>query len=127
MPSTLPWHCALGVIPVSRSAEQLLRLCFPSVGAILTATHMTNGEPAVRPNSVVAHETETGHVQRFREEADSPGARPVDLEATEFALAIRDRWCAPNLFAGIQRRERRSNLLVNIPATRGFPDALSVE
>jgi 6-pyruvoyltetrahydropterin/6-carboxytetrahydropterin synthase len=86
------------LIPVSPSAEQFSRLLFRLVDTALSLTDMVNGEPDVRLHSVIAHETDTGYAQCFREDADNPRMGLIDLKDIEFSPAITAEWNEPDLF-----------------------------
>ncbi|KPC54073.1 6-pyruvoyl trahydropterin synthase family protein [Amantichitinum ursilacus] len=84
-------------LPVSPSAEQFARLFFIVIDAILQNTVMKNGEGDVRLHSVIAHETDTGYAQAFREDADNARMgiiRPADIVFSEQVLA---EWQDPQM------------------------------
>ncbi len=97
------------LIPVSPSAEQFSRLLFVVIDRLLDLTEMRNGEADVRLHSVIAHETETGYAQCFREDACSPRMGLIALEDIEFSEAIRNEWPDPGLFDKLKRGERIPN------------------
>ena len=66
-------------LPVSPTAEQLSRVIFVAVSAILDNTDKVNADDAARVHSVILHETETGYAQAFREDADNEAMGLIDL------------------------------------------------
>jgi 6-pyruvoyltetrahydropterin/6-carboxytetrahydropterin synthase len=91
------------LIPVSPSAEQFSRLFFRLVDTALSQAVMVNGEADVRLYSVIAHETETGYAQCFREDADNPRMGLIDLNEIEFSPAITSEWREPGIFERLKR------------------------
>lgn len=91
------------LMPVSPSAEQFSRLFFRLVDIALSQANMVNGEADVRLHSVIAHETEMGYAQCFREDADNPRMGLIDLNEIEFSPAIINGWCDPDLFERLKR------------------------
>jgi 6-pyruvoyltetrahydropterin/6-carboxytetrahydropterin synthase len=85
-------------LPVSPSAEQFSRVIFRLVDAQLTRTRMTNGEQSVALQSVIAHETDTGYAQCFREDAYNPRMGAFELEQVVFSERIQQEWHNPELF-----------------------------
>jgi 6-pyruvoyltetrahydropterin/6-carboxytetrahydropterin synthase len=73
-------------------------LFFRLVDTALSLTDMVNGESDVRLHSVIAHETETGYAQCFREDADNPRMGLIDLNEIEFSPAITAEWSEADLF-----------------------------
>lgn len=85
-------------LPVSPSAEQFSRVIFRLVDGLLRLTEMVNGEQDVRLHSVIAHETETGYAQCFREDAYNPRMGDFGLEQIRFSERICQEWRDPGLF-----------------------------
>ncbi|MCL7461372.1 6-carboxytetrahydropterin synthase [Pseudomonas sp. NW5] len=96
-------------LPVSPSAEQLSRVIFRLVDALLAQTEMVNGEADVRLHSVIVHETETGYAQCFREDAFSPRMGAFELAEIRFSEAICAEWSDPQLFERLLAGERWRN------------------
>jgi len=90
-------------LPVSPSAEQFSRVIFRLVDAQLTRTRMTNGEQSVSLQSVIAHETDTGYAQCFREDAYNPRMGAFELEQVVFSERIQQEWHNPELFNQLLR------------------------
>ena len=84
-------------LPVSPSAEQFARLFFVVIDAILQNTVMKNGEGDVKLHSVIAHETETGYAQAFREDAENARMGLIDLAQIEFSEQVRAEWIDPQM------------------------------
>lgn len=97
------------IIPVSPSAEQFSRVFFRLADAALSLTDMVNGEADVRLHSVIAHETETGYAQCFREDVDNPRMGLIDLNEIEFSPAVIADWHDPDMFERLKRGERSVN------------------
>lgn len=85
-------------MPVSPSAEQFARLFFIIIDAILRQTVMANGEGLVRLHSVIAHETETGYAQAFREDATNARMGVIKLEDIVFSEQCRAEWKDPQMY-----------------------------
>ncbi len=96
-------------IPVSPSAEQFSRLFFVLIDRVLQRTVMQNGEQDVQLHSIIAHETETGYAQCFREDAYNPRMGLIDLEHIRFSEQIRSEWKDPDLFGKLLRGEALIN------------------
>ncbi len=90
-------------LPVSPSAEQFSRVIFRLVDAQLTRTRMTNGEQSVALHSFIAHETDTGYAQCFRENAYNPRMGAFELEQVVFSERIQQEWHNPELFKQLLR------------------------
>lgn len=86
------------LLPVSPSAEQFSRVFFVLIDRMLQLTQMQNGEADVQLHSVIAHETETGYAQCFREDAVNPRMGEIALNAIVFSPAILRDWSDPALF-----------------------------
>lgn len=90
-------------LPVSPSAEQFSRVIFRLVDAQLKRTRMSNGELGVALHSVIAHETDTGYAQCFREDAYNPRMGAFELEQVVFSERIQQEWHNPELFKQLLR------------------------
>lgn len=85
-------------MPVSPSAEQFARLFFVIIDRILQHTIMNNGEGLVRLHSVIAHETETGYAQAFREDADNERMGLIRLQDVVFSDQCKAEWQDPQMY-----------------------------
>lgn len=83
------------ILPVSPSAEQFARVFFVLIDHVLQHTPHRNGEGAVRLNSVIVHETETGYAQCFRADAVNPAMGLILPADVQFSPALRADWPAP--------------------------------
>jgi len=86
-------------LPVSPSAEQFSRVFFRLIDAVLNNTQMANGEVGVRLHSVIAHETDTGYAQCFREDAYNPRMGAFELGQIGFSAQVKAEWANPQMFA----------------------------
>ena len=86
-------------MPVSPSAEQFARLFFVLIDAILKQTVMKNGEADVTLHSVIAHETDTGYAQAFRDDAYNPRMGLIELPQVVFSPQVQAEWSDPHLYA----------------------------
>lgn len=86
-------------LPVSPSAEQFSRVFFCLIDAVLGNTRMANGEVDVRLHSVIAHETDTGYAQCFREDAYNPRMGAFELNRIGFSAQVKREWANPQMFA----------------------------
>jgi 6-pyruvoyltetrahydropterin/6-carboxytetrahydropterin synthase len=87
-------------VPVSPSAEQFSRLFFVMIDRLLVQTVMQNGESHdVRLHSIIAHETDTGYAQCFREDAYNPRMGEIALTDIIFSEQVRIEWQDPELYA----------------------------
>lgn len=101
-------------MPVSPSAEQFSRLFFVVIDAILKNTEMANGEQDVVLHSIIAHETETGYAQCFREDAYNPRMGLIALTDIVFSEQCRLEWHDPEMLDKLLRGEH----FLNRPAPR---------
>jgi 6-pyruvoyltetrahydropterin/6-carboxytetrahydropterin synthase len=85
-------------VPLSPSAEQFSRLFFVMIDRLLKQIVMINGERDVKLHSVIAHETDTGYAQCFREDAYSKLMGEINLEDIIFSDEIKDSWNDPLLY-----------------------------
>ena len=90
------------VLPVSPSAEQFARVFFVIIDRFFALVNMKNGEKEVKLHSVIAHETDTGYAQAFREDAYSKLMGEIALEDIHFSKAITDSWRDSSLFESIK-------------------------
>ncbi len=85
-------------MPVSPSAEQFARVIFLMAERVLECTDMVNGEREVKVHSIIAHETETGYAQAFREDAHSELMGKIDLEDIIFSEQVQSEWSDSKLW-----------------------------
>lgn len=91
-------------MPVSPSAEQFARLFFVIIDAILKNTVMANQEGDVTLHSVIAHETDTGYAQAFREDAYNPRMGLIALEHIMFSEQCQAEWLDPEMFNKLKQQ-----------------------
>ncbi|GLS04525.1 6-carboxytetrahydropterin synthase QueD [Chitiniphilus shinanonensis] len=97
-------------LPVSPSAEQFARLFFVAIDALLGQTQMRNGESDdVRLHSVIAHETDTGYAQAFREDAYNPRMGEIRLTDIVFSEQVKAEWQDPAMMDKLLAGERFVN------------------
>lgn len=96
-------------MPVSPSAEQFSRLFFVLIDAILKNTDMANGEHDVVLHSVIAHETETGYAQCFRDDAYNPRMGAIGLTDIVFSEQCKAEWRDPAMLDKLLRGEKFVN------------------
>ena len=101
-------------MPVSPSAEQFSRLFFVVIDALLKQTDMANGESDVTLHSVIAHETETGYAQCFREDAYNPRMGNIALQDIHFSQQCQAEWHDPAMYDKLLRGERFHNPTVTL-------------
>jgi len=85
-------------LPVSPTAEQLTRVIFVAVQALLDQTDKVNGDETARVHSVILHETETGYAQCFRQDAYDAGMGEIDLKRVVWSPAVKDEWNDPKMW-----------------------------
>ncbi len=85
-------------MPVSPSAEQFARVIFLMTQRVLECTQMVNGEREVKVHSIIAHETETGYAQAFKEDAHSELMGKILLEDIVFSPQIQSEWSDSELW-----------------------------
>ncbi|WP_018152605.1 6-pyruvoyl trahydropterin synthase family protein [Leeia oryzae] len=90
-------------MPVSPSAEQFSRVFFVIIDALLKQTVMQNGEADVTLHSVIAHETETGYAQCFREDAYNPRMGEIRLEDVVFSDQVRAEWMDADMYEKLKQ------------------------
>jgi 6-pyruvoyltetrahydropterin/6-carboxytetrahydropterin synthase len=96
-------------LPVSPSAEQFARLFFVVIDRILAQTLMNNGESDVRLHSVIAHETDTGYAQAFREDAYNHKMGEILLEEIIFSAQCQQEWRDPHMYQKLLSKTPFSN------------------
>lgn len=85
-------------LPVSPTAEQLTRVIFVAVQAMLDNTVKTNGDDTARVHSVILHETETGYAQCFRQDAYDAQMGEIDLKEIVFSPQVKAEWSDPKMW-----------------------------
>lgn len=85
-------------LPVSPTAEQLTRVIFVAVQAMLDNTVKTNGDETARVHSVILHETETGYAQCFRSDAYDAGMGEIRLQDVVFSAQVKAEWADPKMW-----------------------------
>ncbi len=85
-------------LPVSPTAEQLSRVIFVAVSAMLDNTLKVNGDQTARVHSVILHETETGYAQCFRQDAYDAELGAIDLQDVVFSPAVQAEWTDPAMW-----------------------------
>lgn len=96
-------------LPVSPTAEQLTRVIFVAVQALLDATERVNGDEAARMHSVILHETETGYAQCFRQDAYDAGMGEIDLKRVVFSDQVKAEWRDPKMWDKLVSGKRFTN------------------
>lgn len=96
-------------MPVSPSAEQFARLFFVVIDRILAQTIMSNGEADVRLHSIIAHETDTGYAQAFREDAYNPRMGDIKLEDIVFSAQCQQEWHDPEMYTKLLQQTPFNN------------------
>jgi 6-pyruvoyltetrahydropterin/6-carboxytetrahydropterin synthase len=85
-------------LPVSPTAEQLTRVIFFAVQAMLDNTVKTNGDESARVHSVILHETETGYAQCFRSDAYDAQMGEIHLKDIVFSPQVKAEWSDPKMW-----------------------------
>lgn len=85
-------------LPVSPSAEQFARVIYLMTERVIECTQMVNGEREVKVHSIIAHETETGYAQAFREDAHSKLMGTIKLEDIKFSEQVQSEWSDAELW-----------------------------
>lgn len=101
-------------IPVSPSAEQFSRLFFVMIDRILQQTDMANKEGDVALYSIIAHETDTGYAECFREDAYNPRMGSIRLEDIVFSEQVTAEWQDPAMYVRLLKGERFKNTAPNL-------------
>lgn len=84
-------------LPVSPTAEQLSRVIFVAVQALLDATIKVNGDDTARVHSVILRETETGYAQCLRADAYDERMGEIALEKIVFSHQAKAEWSDPKM------------------------------
>lgn len=85
-------------LPLSPTAEQLSRIIFVAVQALLDLTERANGDEAAAVHSVILHETDTGYAQCFRADAYDARMGEIDLKKVVWSQAVKDEWRDPKMW-----------------------------
>ena len=85
-------------LPVSPTAEQLARVIFVAVQAMLDNTVKVNGDDTARVHSVILHETETGYAQCFRQDASDAQMGEIGLKEIVFSPQAKAEWSDPKMW-----------------------------
>lgn len=101
-------------LPVSPSAEQFSRVFFVLADAVIANTVMQNNEQDVRVHSIIAHETETGYAQCFREDAYNPRMGLLKLDEMVFSDQVRAEWSTPDLYQRLLAGQKFVNPAVEL-------------
>lgn len=101
-------------LPVSPSAEQFSRVFFVLADAVIANTVMQNNEQDVRVHSIIAHETDTGYAQCFREDAYNPRMGLLKLEEIVFSDQVRAEWSTPDLYQRLLAGQKFVNPVVEL-------------
>lgn len=96
-------------LPVSPTAEQLSRVIFVAVQAMLDNTVKTNGDDTARVHSVILHETETGYAQCFRQDAYDAQMGEIDLKDVLFSPQVKAEWSDPKMWEKLLKGVRFVN------------------
>ena len=96
-------------IPYSPSAEQFSRLFFVLIEKLLSQVVMINGERDVKLHSVIAHETDTGYAQCFKEDAHSELMGKIELNDIIFSDEIKSSWSDERLYEKLLAGEKFIN------------------
>ncbi|MEA1916267.1 MAG: 6-carboxytetrahydropterin synthase [Campylobacterota bacterium] len=96
-------------IPCSPSAEQFSRLFFVLIEKLLSQVVMINGERDVKLHSVIAHETDTGYAQCFKEDAHSELMGKIDFNEIIFSDEIKSGWSDKHLYEKLLAGEKFIN------------------
>lgn len=108
-------------LPVSPTAEQLTRVIFVAVQALLDNTVKTNGDDTARVHSVILHETETGYAQCFRADAYDAQMGEIALKDIVFSAQAKAEWADPKmwdkLLKGVKFENPRIEMQIDAPFT----------
>ncbi|MBI3288965.1 MAG: 6-carboxytetrahydropterin synthase [Elusimicrobia bacterium] len=108
-------------LPVSPTAEQLTRVIFVAVQAMLDCTEKVNGDDTARVHSVILHETETGYAQCFREDAYNEAMGEIALKDVAFSDAVKNEWVDPKMWDKLLKGTRRVNKAPEVQVAGEFP------
>jgi 6-pyruvoyltetrahydropterin/6-carboxytetrahydropterin synthase len=99
-------------LPVSPTAEQLTRVIFVAVQALLDNTVKANGDDTARVHSVILHETETGYAQCFRSDAYDAQMGEIDLKEIVFSAQAKAEWSDPKMWDKLLKGVKFENPLI---------------
>ncbi len=108
-------------LPVSPTAEQLTRVIFVAVQALLDNTVKSNGDDTARVHSVILHETETGYAQCFRQDAYDAQMGEIALKDIVFSAQAKAEWADPKmwdkLLKGVKSQNPKIEMQLDAPFT----------
>ena len=107
-------------LPVSPTAEQLARLMFVTVQAMLDNTERVNDDEAARVHSVIVHETETGYAQCFRQDAYDAAMGEIGLRSVVFSDQIKREWRDPSMWNKLLSGTKFKNPKIELQIEPGF-------
>ena len=107
-------------LPVSPTAEQLTRVIFVAVQALLDNTAKTNGDETARVHSVILHETETGYAQCFRQDAYDAQMGEIDLKEIFFSAQAKAEWADPKMWDKLLKGVKFSNPKIEMQIAAGY-------
>ena len=107
-------------LPISPTAEQLTRVIFVAVQALLDQTDKVNGDESARVHSVILHETETGYAQCFRQDAYDAGMGEIDLKRIVWSQAVKDEWREPKMWDKLVSGGRFKNAKPEVQITADY-------
>jgi len=96
-------------MPVSPSAEQFARVIFLMAQRVIECTDMVNGEREVKVHSIIAHETQTGYAQAFKEDAHSKLMGEIALEDIIFSEQTMAEWSDKELWTKLLNKTHIKN------------------
>jgi len=96
-------------MPVSPSAEQFARVIFLIAERVIECTGMVNGEREVKVHSIIAHETQTGYAQAFKEDAHSKLMGIINLEDIIFSKQTQEEWSDKELWSKLLNHTLMTN------------------
>lgn len=108
-------------LPVSPTAEQLTRVIFVAVQAMLDNTTKVNGDDTARVHSVILHETETGYAQCFRQDAYDAQMGEIDLEDVVFSPQVKAEWADPRMWDKLIKGVKFVNPRIKTQIDAAFP------
>ncbi|MEK7233369.1 MAG: 6-carboxytetrahydropterin synthase [Elusimicrobiota bacterium] len=107
-------------LPVSPTAEQLTRVIFISVQALLDNTMKVNGDDTARVHSVILHETETGYAQCFRQDAYDASLGEIGLRDIVFSAQVKAEWPDPKMWDKLLKGVKFKNPKIATQIDVGF-------
>lgn len=108
-------------LPVSPTAEQLSRVIFVAVQAMLDNTVKTNGDDTARVHSVILHETETGYAQCFRQDAYDAQMGEIALADIAFSPQVKAEWADPKMWDKLLKGVKTVNPTIETQIDAPFP------